>query len=171
VFVGNGTTTLRFGRESVSSKPTPLRIALLRPKQVVVVRFLSSYKDSLRLFGLRAVDNAVRARVLEVARRDYAGINIEFREASEDMPGLPRLCVTTRRSISAGLIPMGLAISGTTIRRVEICKIGGCMTESVASTRSRRTTAPRDMAGCLRNSSSGFRTIRGQRHCDQVCAR
>lgn len=86
VFVGNGTTTLRFGRESVSSKPTPLRIALLRPKQVVVVRFLSSYKDSLRLFGLRAVDNAVRARVLEVARRDYAGINIEFREGGEDMP-------------------------------------------------------------------------------------
>ena len=84
VFVGTGTTTLRYGRESVSSKPTPLRIALLRPKQVVVVRFLSSYQDSLRLFGLRAVDNAVRARVLEVARRDYAGINIEFREASED---------------------------------------------------------------------------------------
>lgn len=84
VFVGTGTMTLRYGRESVASKPTPLRIALLRPKQVVVVRFLSSYQDSLRLFGLRAVDNAVRARVLEVARRDYAGINIEFREGGED---------------------------------------------------------------------------------------
>lgn len=84
VFVGTGTMTLRYGRESIASKPTPLRIALLRPKQVVVVRFLSSYQDSLRLFGLRAVDNAVRARVLEVARRDYAGINIEFREGGED---------------------------------------------------------------------------------------
>ncbi|MFO0654042.1 MAG: hypothetical protein U0787_03080 [Polyangia bacterium] len=86
VFVGTGTMTLRNGKETVASKPTPLRIALLRPKQVVVVRFLSSYQDSLRLFGLRAVDNAVRARVLEVARRDYAGINIEFREGGEDMP-------------------------------------------------------------------------------------
>ncbi len=85
VFTGSGTITLRYGRESVSSKPTPLRIALLRPKQVVVVRFLSSYQDSLRLFGLRAVDNAVRARVLEVARRDYAGVNIEFREGGQDV--------------------------------------------------------------------------------------
>lgn len=85
VFTGNGTMTLRYGREAVSSKPTPLRIALLRPKQVVVVRFLSSYEDSLRLFGLRAVDNAVRARVLEVARRDYAGVNIEFREGGQDV--------------------------------------------------------------------------------------
>ncbi len=86
VFVGTGTMTLRYSRELIASKPTPLRISLLRPKQVVVVRFLSSYQDSLRLFGLRSVDNAVRARVLEVARRDYAGINIEFREGSEDAP-------------------------------------------------------------------------------------
>lgn len=85
-FVGTAMTTLRYGRETVSSKPTPVELAVLPPKQVVLVTFLPSYQDSLRLFGLRAVDNAVRARVLDVARRDYAGINIEFREVRESAP-------------------------------------------------------------------------------------
>lgn len=84
IFTGTGTITLRNGAETISSKPAPVKLSLLRPKQVVVVRFLDSYRDSLRLFGLRAVDSAVRARVLEVLRRDYAGISIEFREADEE---------------------------------------------------------------------------------------
>lgn len=85
-FTGTATVTLRYGKDSVASKPTPVTLSLLRPKQVVRVRFLPAYQSSLRLFGLRAVDNAVRARVLDVARRDYAGVNIEFREARDDEP-------------------------------------------------------------------------------------
>ncbi|HMU37554.1 MAG TPA: hypothetical protein PKE31_00945 [Pseudomonadota bacterium] len=84
VFSGTGTLTLHNGSEVVSSKSVPLKLSLLRPKQVVVVRFLDSYRDSLRLFGLRTVDRAVRARVLEVARRDYLGVHVEFREADEE---------------------------------------------------------------------------------------
>ena len=86
--------TLRNGKRNGGEQADATADCALRPKQVVVVRFLSSYQDSLRLFGLRAVDNAVRARVLEVARRDYAGINIEFREGGEDIR--PKTLPTTR---------------------------------------------------------------------------
>jgi hypothetical protein len=48
-------------------------------KQVVWLRFQPTYTESLRKFGLRAVDREIRARVVEVARRDYAGVNVEFR--------------------------------------------------------------------------------------------
>ena len=85
-FVGTAQSTLRYGKQSVSSKAIPMRLVLLPPKQVVLVKFLPSYQESLRLFGLRVVDNAVRARVLDVARRDYAGVNIEFREVEPQAP-------------------------------------------------------------------------------------
>lgn len=85
-FTGTAQTTLRYGKEAVSSKPVAVQLAVLPPKQVVLLTFLPSYQDSLRLFGLRQVDNAVRARVLEVARRDYAGLNVEFREIPEGAP-------------------------------------------------------------------------------------
>jgi hypothetical protein len=53
-------------------------------KQVVYVRFLPSYVDSLRLYGLGAADADVRARVLAVAARDYAGVNVELRTEPPD---------------------------------------------------------------------------------------
>lgn len=80
-FTGTATPILRLGKDSVTGDAAKVSLELLHVKQVVVVSFLPSYLDTLRLFGLRAVDNAVRARVLEVARRDYGGVNIEFREA------------------------------------------------------------------------------------------
>lgn len=85
-FVGTAATTLRNGLESVSSAPTRVTLDLLHVRQLVLLHFLPSYQESLRLFGLRSVDNAVRARILDVARRDYAGVNIEFREVP---PGAP----------------------------------------------------------------------------------
>jgi hypothetical protein len=49
------------------------------------VRFLRSYAESLRKFGLRAVDEAIRERVMTVVNRDYATINLEARrEAVKD---------------------------------------------------------------------------------------
>jgi len=47
---------------------------------VVYVRFLPSYVDSLRLYGLAAADAEIRKRILAVTKRDYAGVNIEFRD-------------------------------------------------------------------------------------------
>jgi hypothetical protein len=48
-------------------------------RQVVWLHFLPQYKESLRHFGMREADELVRARVLEVVRRDYGGVNIDFR--------------------------------------------------------------------------------------------
>jgi hypothetical protein len=59
---------------------TPLQFRLLPVRQVVHVVFLPSYVESLRLFGLRAVDQRIRARVLEVVARDYATLNLEVRD-------------------------------------------------------------------------------------------
>lgn len=83
-FNGTATLILRAGKESVTGLPTAVQLTLLPVKQLVLVKFLPSYRESLRLFGLRAVDLAVRARVFDVARRDYAGANIEFREVDAD---------------------------------------------------------------------------------------
>jgi len=86
VYIGTASLVLRHGKESVVSPPISVKLELLHIRQLVLVRFLPSYMESLRLFGLRQVDRAVRARVLEVARRDYAGVNIEFQEIQ---PGAP----------------------------------------------------------------------------------
>jgi hypothetical protein len=45
----------------------------------VWLRFLPSYVESLRNFGLRAAEGSIRERVLEVVRRDYAGVNFDVR--------------------------------------------------------------------------------------------
>ena len=78
-FTGQVSPVVRKGTAQVAGGPTPVTLNIAPVKQVVWVRFLPSYVDSLRLYGLAAADQAVRARVLAVAARDYAGINIEFR--------------------------------------------------------------------------------------------
>jgi hypothetical protein len=109
-FVGQGVPILRRGKESVSGASIPITLRLLPVKQVVVVNFLPSYLDALRLFGLRAMDNAVRARVLEVARRDYAGVNIEFRQA---VPGAPVVDFALYSQVDiGGSDPNGMAFLG-----------------------------------------------------------
>jgi hypothetical protein len=68
----------------VSGDAIPVQLLILPIKQVVWVHFLDSYVESLRRFGLRAADPQIRARVLEVAARDYAAVNIEFRPMTPD---------------------------------------------------------------------------------------
>ena len=58
----------------------PITFALGPVKQVVYLRFLPDYVNTLRHFGLRAVDREIRERVLAVVTRDYAGANLEVRE-------------------------------------------------------------------------------------------
>ena len=78
-FTGNITPIVSFGADRVrgASKALSFRIAPIR--QVVYLDFRPSYVEGLRDFGLRAVDNRIRARILEVCRAAYAGVNIEFR--------------------------------------------------------------------------------------------
>src|SRR5262249_2087394 len=68
----------------VSGDAIPVALLVLPVKQGVYVNFLASYVESLRKFGLRAADPQIRARVLQVAARDYAGVNIEFRQQEPD---------------------------------------------------------------------------------------
>ncbi|MCP4446219.1 MAG: hypothetical protein GY811_12875 [Myxococcales bacterium] len=49
-------------------------------KQVVYLRFLPDYVNTLRHFGLRAVDQEIRRRVLSVVSRDYEAVNLEVRD-------------------------------------------------------------------------------------------
>ncbi|MBI3072493.1 MAG: hypothetical protein HYY84_10295 [Deltaproteobacteria bacterium] len=49
-------------------------------KQVVFMKYLPGFTDSLRKFGLRNVEVEVKKRIVEVARRDYARWNVDFRE-------------------------------------------------------------------------------------------
>jgi hypothetical protein len=84
-FVGRARPVVQLGAEVVTGDWTPVDLGIDPVKQVVWLRFLPGYVESLRHFGLRAVEDRIRARVLEVARRDYGGLNVEFRtEAPED---------------------------------------------------------------------------------------
>lgn len=110
-FTGTASLLLRDGKDSVKSPPVSLKLGLAHVKQLVLVRFLPSYMESLRLFGLRAADRAVRARVLSVAQRDYAGINIEFREALAETPPPSDFALYTIVDIG-GSDPNGLGYLG-----------------------------------------------------------
>ncbi|HEY3353199.1 MAG TPA: hypothetical protein VGQ83_08135 [Polyangia bacterium] len=78
-FQGSIRPIVLFGAESVTGSERPITLGIGHVRQVVWLRFLPSYVESLRHFGLRALDQRIRARVIEVAQRDYAGVNIEFR--------------------------------------------------------------------------------------------
>lgn len=80
IFDGTMTPIVSYGADEIEGQALPLMFAILPVKQVVWVRFQASYAESLRVFGLRALDSMIRERILEVLRRDYASINIEFRE-------------------------------------------------------------------------------------------
>ncbi len=84
-FSGALTPSIGFDGQIVEGEGTPVSFRLEPVKQVVFVQWNPTYVESLRLFGLRALDAAVRERVLAVLRRDYAGVNVEFRtEPPED---------------------------------------------------------------------------------------
>ncbi|MCB9580869.1 MAG: hypothetical protein H6717_27820 [Polyangiaceae bacterium] len=79
VFQGSATPTTKYGSTSVSGNPANVTLGIGAVKQVVYVRFLPSYVESLRHFGLRSVEQRIRSRVIEVMTRDYGGVNAEFR--------------------------------------------------------------------------------------------
>ncbi|HEY2747586.1 MAG TPA: hypothetical protein VGL86_23355, partial [Polyangia bacterium] len=80
-FTGSATPIIQKGNAQVTGEPHDAVLGIAPVKQVVYIRFLPSYVDSLRLFGLANADALVRARIFAVAARDYAGLNVEFRDA------------------------------------------------------------------------------------------
>jgi hypothetical protein len=84
-FEGMITPLIGYMGEDVAGSQAPLSFELLPVKQVVWVDFLPAYKESLRHFGLRAVDQSIRERVVTVMQRDYTTLNVEVRtEQPED---------------------------------------------------------------------------------------
>lgn len=76
---GQARIVTAYEESEVESDPISFSLGVAPVRQVVELRFLDSYVESLRRFGLRAVDGAIRDRVEDVVRRDYATINLEVR--------------------------------------------------------------------------------------------
>lgn len=80
-FTGTITPIISYGADTVRGASTSATIGIAPVKQVVFLDFRPSYVEGLRDFGLRAVDNRLRARIIEVCEQAYAGVNVEFRTA------------------------------------------------------------------------------------------
>ena len=78
-FAGTIKPVVMYKSQTVAGDVVPIAFDIGRIRQVIWLNFQPSYVESLRHFGLRAVDQQIRARVLEVSRRDYAGLNVDFR--------------------------------------------------------------------------------------------
>lgn len=78
-FAGKIQPTIQYKTDTVVGAEHNTSFSIEPVKQVVWINFVASYVGSLRHFGLRAVDPLIRERVFEVAARDYAGTNMEFR--------------------------------------------------------------------------------------------
>ncbi len=80
VFEGTLTVELLSGTERVRTQPLPLRFEIAGPTQVVYLRYLRGFPDALRAFGLADAEGDLRARILEVCQRDFAGLRVQFTE-------------------------------------------------------------------------------------------
>lgn len=80
VLDGTWTPTVFFQSKSAEGLPIKLSVTVAPVKQVVWVRYTTEWQEGLRLFGLQAADSQIRARILEVMRQVYLGINVDFRE-------------------------------------------------------------------------------------------
>ncbi|MEZ4227117.1 MAG: hypothetical protein R3B13_39630 [Polyangiaceae bacterium] len=105
-FKGNATPLVRYGAVNVTGTPAPFTLGIAPIKQVVWVQFLPTFVESLRHFGLRAVEKQVRERVLTVMARDYKGVNVEFRDSE------PTDFALYARVDIAGPDPNGLGLLG-----------------------------------------------------------
>jgi hypothetical protein len=83
-FDGTVRPVVHYQDQTVRGAATAVTLGVAHVKQVVWIRFQPGYVESLRAFGLRATDKLIRDRVFTVARRDYKGVNIEFRDSEPD---------------------------------------------------------------------------------------
>ncbi len=83
-FTGTLTPIVSYGSDTVRGVGLAVAFDIAPVKQVVYLHFQSSYVEELRDFGMRAVDNKIRERILAVCNRTYQGVNIEFRTTPVD---------------------------------------------------------------------------------------
>ncbi|MBI2892377.1 MAG: hypothetical protein HYY06_02415 [Deltaproteobacteria bacterium] len=80
VFRGTMQPIVSKGTTVVEGEARQIEFALGGVEQAVWVRFLPGFSESIRLFGLHAVEDEIRSRVLEKLERVYDGVNVEFFE-------------------------------------------------------------------------------------------
>ena len=84
-FSGQITPIIQYQDDEIVGLPQAFDLRLAPVKQVVHLQFKPSYVESLRHFGLRALDQQIRERIIEVVERDYWTVNLEIRlERPED---------------------------------------------------------------------------------------
>jgi hypothetical protein len=81
-FTGMATPIISYGTDTVRGVSTSTMFDIAPVRQVVYLHYQSAYVEELRDFGLRAVDQKIRERILAVCREAYKGVNMDFR----DMP-------------------------------------------------------------------------------------
>ncbi|MBX7192093.1 MAG: hypothetical protein K1X94_08545 [Sandaracinaceae bacterium] len=79
VFEGTVTPITIAGHDEVSGATAPLRLVLGPPVQVVHLRFLPGYYDSLARFGLASAEDDVADAIVRRMEEIYAGVNLDVR--------------------------------------------------------------------------------------------
>ncbi len=64
--------------QSIEGQAFPIEMQIRSPKQLVYLKLLPAFTDSLRLFGLRNVSSQVIDQIITITQNYYQGINIEF---------------------------------------------------------------------------------------------
>lgn len=82
-FSGSVRVRVSWNGEVLESPDAQLVLTIAPMRQIIWLRFLPGYVQSLRYFGLRAVDRQIRRRIAAVLGKAYAGVQVEFRE---DLP-------------------------------------------------------------------------------------
>ncbi len=106
VLRGTAAPVVSYGGAEITGAAEAVELALQPVKQVVYVRFLPSYVESLRHFGLRAVDSAIRQRALAITAEIYRGVNVDLRESEPIDFGIYTLVEV------GGVDPNGLGLLG-----------------------------------------------------------
>ena len=84
-FSGTLTPVTSYESDTVRGDSATFDLGIAPVKQVVYLNFRPSYVESLRHFGVRALDQRIRQRIADVVERDYATVNLEVRlERPED---------------------------------------------------------------------------------------
>ncbi len=83
-FTGTLTPVTSYESVTVRGDSAAFNLGIAPVKQVVYLNFRPAYVESLRHFGLRALDSRIRQRIADVVARDYATINLEVRLEKPD---------------------------------------------------------------------------------------
>lgn len=78
VFDGTATPVILAGEQTVSGEGVAIQFMVRPPIQMVYLKLLPAFDEALDIFGLVVEKVALKERLLEVLRRDYLGINMQF---------------------------------------------------------------------------------------------